>query len=82
MNPQPGRFWITCRAYVSFTVRLTLRAWPRASTSLTRIVAVTCLPCATARLILANAAAETFLAPFGLSFSVALGRRRPSWSRA
>ena len=60
------------RYFVSLTVRLTSRVLPAASTILTVIVAVTFLPFLAALLIFLNAAVAAFLAPFGLSFSVAL----------
>jgi hypothetical protein len=58
--------------FVSFTVRVTSRVLPAASTILTVIVAVTVVPFVVAVLICLNAALTAFLVPFGLSLSVAL----------
>ena len=60
------------RYFVSFTVRLTVRVLPAASTIFSVIVAVTRLPFLTAALIFLKAALTAFLLPFGLSFSVRL----------
>ncbi len=67
----PGRFpgRRGRRYFVSFTIRLTLRLLPAASTTVSVIVAVTFLPSFTAVLIFLNAALATFVLPFGLSFS-------------